>query len=76
MVQDEHWSHLKDFVPLKAAKSGTAAPDVLFSTKPAEVILFEGKPVYACDSRDAVLVRHEHGQSSSSGMPRPIRSTS
>jgi hypothetical protein len=47
MVKDEHFSHLRDFVPLKAAKSGAVAPDVLFSTKPAEVILFEGQPVYA-----------------------------
>ena len=47
MVQDEHWSHLKEFVPLKPAKAGTLVPEILFSTKPAEVILFEGKPVYA-----------------------------
>jgi hypothetical protein len=47
MLQDEHWSQLKEFIPLKPTKPGTVAPDILFSTKPAEVILFEGKPVYA-----------------------------
>ena len=47
IVEDEHWRQLKDFVPLKPAKSGTATPEILFSTKPAEVILFEGQPVYA-----------------------------
>jgi hypothetical protein len=47
MAQDEHFSHLRDFVPLKLAKSGAVTPDVLFSAKPAEVILFEGQPVYA-----------------------------
>ncbi|HYZ87261.1 MAG TPA: hypothetical protein VE621_22795 [Bryobacteraceae bacterium] len=47
MVQDEHFSQLRDFVPLKPVKSGAVAPDVLFSAKPAEVILFEGQPAYA-----------------------------
>jgi hypothetical protein len=47
VMRDEHFSHLAEFVPLKPAKSGAVVPDILFSTKPATVILFEGQPVYA-----------------------------
>lgn len=47
VVQDEHFSHLAEFMPPKPAKSGAVVPDILFSTKPATVILFEGQPVYA-----------------------------
>src|SRR5205807_2043533 len=32
MLQDPHWSQLKDFIPLKPLKPGTAPPEILFST--------------------------------------------
>jgi hypothetical protein len=44
--QDKQWSGLKKFIP-PPAKSGGATPDVFYSDKPAEVILFDGQPVYA-----------------------------
>jgi len=43
--QDKQWSALKKFIP-PSAKSGSAAPDVFYSDKPAEIILFDGQPVY------------------------------
>jgi hypothetical protein len=46
MLQDDHWSQLKQFIPLKPAKPGSVAPEIRFSAKPAEVILFEGTPAY------------------------------
>src|SRR5881396_1005110 len=43
---DKQWSALKKFIP-PPAKSGGVTPDVFYSDKPAEVILFDGQPVYA-----------------------------
>ncbi len=44
--QDKQWSALKKFIPPPANPKG-ATPDVFYSDKPAEVILFDGQPVYA-----------------------------
>src|SRR6267154_1818216 len=44
--QDKQWSALKKFIPPPANPKG-ATPDVFYSDKPAEVILFDGHPVYA-----------------------------
>src|SRR6187399_1058327 len=44
--QDKQWSALKKFIP-PSAKSGSVTPAVFYSDKPAEVILFDGQPVYA-----------------------------
>src|SRR6266487_4049393 len=44
--QDKQWSALKKFIP-PHAKSEAVAPDVFYSDKPAEIILFDGQPVYA-----------------------------
>src|SRR5438874_10052389 len=44
--QDKQWSALKKFIPPPANQKG-ATPDVFYSDKPAEVILFDGQPVYA-----------------------------
>jgi hypothetical protein len=44
--QDKQWSALKKFIPPPANSKG-ATSDVFYSDKPAEVILFDGQPVYA-----------------------------
>ena len=44
--QDKQWSGLKKFIP-PAANSKGVTPNVFYSDKPAEVILFDGPPVYA-----------------------------
>src|SRR5438876_8486519 len=44
--QDKQWSALKKFIP-PSAKPGEVTPDVFYSDKPSEVILFDGQPVYA-----------------------------
>src|SRR5438093_9446995 len=44
--QDKQWSALKKFIP-PSANSGAVTPDVFYSDKPAEIILFDGQPVYA-----------------------------
>ena len=44
--QDKQWSALKKLIPPPANTKG-AAPDIFYSDKPAEVILFDGQPVYA-----------------------------
>src|SRR5436190_3666547 len=44
--QDKQWSALKKFIP-PPAKSGGVTPDVFYSDKPAEIILFDGQLVYA-----------------------------
>jgi hypothetical protein len=44
--QDKEWSALKKIIP-PSAKSGGVTPAVFYSDKPAEVILFDGQPVYA-----------------------------
>ncbi len=44
--QDKEWSALKKIIP-PPAKFGGVTPAVFYSNKPAEVILFDGQPVYA-----------------------------
>ena len=44
--QDKQWSALKKLIPPPANTKG-ATPDIFYSNKPAEVILFDGQPVYA-----------------------------
>jgi hypothetical protein len=46
VVQDKQWSALKKIIPPPAKSSGIT-PVVFYSDKPAEVILFDGQPVYA-----------------------------
>jgi hypothetical protein len=46
VAQDKQWSALKKIVPPPAKSSGVT-PVVFYSDKPAEVILFDGQPVYA-----------------------------
>src|SRR6266480_2500268 len=46
VAQDKEWSALKKIIP-PPAKSGRVTPAVFYSDKPAEVILFDGQPVYA-----------------------------
>lgn len=43
--QDKQWSALKKLIPAPANTKGPT-PDVFFSEKPAEIILFDGQPVY------------------------------
>src|SRR5262245_54954619 len=44
--QDKQWSALKKFIPPPANTKGVT-PDVFYSDKPAEIILFDGQPAYA-----------------------------
>src|SRR5213593_4351492 len=46
VAQDNEWSALKKIIP-PPAKSGGVTPAVFYSDKPAEVILFDGQPVYS-----------------------------
>src|SRR6266516_3896236 len=46
LPQDKQWSALKKIIP-PPAKFGGVTPAVFYSNKPAEVILFDGQPVYA-----------------------------
>jgi hypothetical protein len=46
VAQDKRWSELKKLVP-PPGNSGTVTPAVFYSDKPAEVILFDGQPVYS-----------------------------
>jgi hypothetical protein len=46
VAQDKQWNALKKIIP-PPAKSGGVTPAVFYSDKPAEVILFDGQPVYA-----------------------------
>ena len=46
LAQDKEWSMLKKIIP-PPAKSDGVTPAVFYSDKPAEVILFDGQPVYA-----------------------------
>ena len=45
VAQDKQWSDLKKIIP-PPAKSGDVTPAVFYSDKPAEIILFDGQPVY------------------------------
>src|SRR5512133_1405412 len=44
--QDKQWSGLKKIIP-PPANTKDPTPDVFYSDKPAEIILFDGQPVYA-----------------------------
>ena len=57
--QDKQWSALKKFIP-PPAKSGGVTPDVFYSDKPAEIILFDGQPVYAQIPDTQLRIRDEH----------------
>src|SRR5436309_1596130 len=46
VAQDKQWIALKKVIP-PPAKSAGVTPAVFYSDKPAEVILFDGQPVYA-----------------------------
>lgn len=46
LPQDQEWSVLKKIIP-PPAKSGGIASAVFYSDKPADIILFDGQPVYA-----------------------------
>jgi hypothetical protein len=46
LPEDPQWTDLKEVIPLPAKSSGPI-PRVFYSTVPAEVILFDGKPAYA-----------------------------
>jgi hypothetical protein len=46
VAQDKQWSALKKMVP-PPAKTGGVTPVIFYSDKPAEVILFDGQPVYS-----------------------------
>src|SRR5438094_758052 len=46
VAQDKQWIALKQVIP-PPSKSGEVTPAVFYSDKPAEVILFDGQPVYA-----------------------------
>jgi hypothetical protein len=45
LPKDAHWTQLKNVIPPPPASG--PIPKVFYSTVPAEVILFDGKPVYA-----------------------------
>ena len=45
LPKDPQWAELKKVIPLPA-QSSAPIPKVFYSTVPAEVILFDGKPVY------------------------------
>ena len=45
-VKEPQWADLKKFIPPRA-KSAAVVPAVFYSTTPAEIILFNGKPEYA-----------------------------
>ena len=46
LPKDPEWTDLKEVIPLHIQASGPI-PKVFYSTVPAEVILFDGKPVFA-----------------------------
>ena len=46
LPKDPQWADLKKVIPLPA-QSSAPIPKVFYSTVPAEVILFDGKPMYA-----------------------------
>jgi hypothetical protein len=54
LPKDPQWADLKKVIPLPAQSSGPI-PKVFYSTVPAEVILFDGKPVYAKIPRTQLL---------------------
>ncbi len=47
LVKEPEWANLKKFIPPPPVKPNTVVPAVFYSNSPAEIILFNGKPVYA-----------------------------
>jgi len=47
LPKEEQWADLKNFIPPPHAKPGAVVPTVFYSTGPADIILFDGKPAYA-----------------------------
>jgi hypothetical protein len=45
-AKDDHFTDIKNYVPLPPAKPGAIVPAVFYSTSPADVVLFEGHPAY------------------------------
>ncbi len=46
LVKEPGWKSLKKYVPPPPAKPNYVVPAVFYSTEPAEIILFTGKPAY------------------------------
>ena len=46
LVAEPRWAGLKQYVPPPQPKANAVVPRVFYSTVPAEVILFDGKPAY------------------------------
>jgi hypothetical protein len=46
VAEDPQWAALKKVIPPPAA-SNAALPQIFYSSKPAEIILFGGKPIYS-----------------------------
>jgi hypothetical protein len=46
LPNEAQWADLKGFIPPSPAMAGTAVPTVFYSTGPAEIVLFDGKPAY------------------------------
>ena len=57
LPKDPQWADLKKVIPLPPQSSGPI-PKVFYSTVPAEVILFDGKPVYAKIPADSTSLRY------------------
>ncbi len=47
LLNDQQWASLKQFIPPPPAGAGSIVPAVFYSTVPAVVILFDGRPVYS-----------------------------
>ena len=47
LARQAEWKDLKKFIPPPPSKANTVVPKIFYSTSPAEVILFNGKPDYA-----------------------------
>jgi len=47
LIREPQWTNLKKFIPPPPAKRNTVVPTVFYSTSPADIILFNGKPAYA-----------------------------
>ena len=46
LANEPEWADLKKLIPPPTVKANAVVPVVFYSTSPAEVILFNGKPVY------------------------------
>jgi len=47
LLNDPQWVALKSFIPPAPVTSNSVGPTVFYSTAPANVILFDGQPVYS-----------------------------